>query len=95
MLIRREKLRANWGANMVDKGETLSDLAALLRFENPQTGVEALVSVATVLQCLCVSRNAHLVPELPADWKKTALPEAIEAMSILSAPTLDEEGREI
>jgi len=78
---------------MVDKDKTQSELGALFRFEDTRTGLEALVSLATVLQCLCVSRNARIVPELPADWKETALPDCIEAMSIERAPAVGKNGR--
>ena len=38
-----------------------SDLGAAFRFENPSTGLEALVSLATVLQCLCRCRFVIIV----------------------------------
>ena len=75
--------------------ETQSDLGALFRFEDTQTGFEALVSLATLLQCLCVSRNACLVPELPVEWKNVALPEGIEAMSADCGTTVEKDGSKI
>lgn len=58
-----------------------SNLGAAFRFEDPSTGLEALVSLATVLQCLCVARDKHLVPEFTNEWKAKALPEIIERMA--------------
>lgn len=70
------------GVNLKSARDPLHpNLGAAFRFEDPTTGLEALVSLATVLQCLCVSRDKHLVPEFTSEWKATALPEIIERMA--------------
>ena len=69
---------AQWGLPMSEAKtiQTSSDLTALFEFEANQ-GVH-LVSVGTVLQCLCVSESFLLTPPLPESWRKGAVPELIE-----------------
>jgi hypothetical protein len=66
---------------------TSSDLTALFEFETGDEHMPVLVSVATLLQCLCISRDFFLTPPLPQSWQESAMPEQIAASVKNLAPS--------
>lgn len=52
---------------------TYPDLSTVFEF---QTGKEppTAVYLATLLQCLCLAEQQHLVPPLEADWLEAVIP---------------------
>lgn len=62
-----------------DSINTSSDLTALFEFETGDEHMPVLVSVATLLQCVCISRDFFLTPPFPQNWQESAVPEQIAA----------------
>lgn len=61
------------------------DLTAMFEFHDPQAGQRFGVSLATLLQCLCIAEQRHLVPPLEAAWEAESLPAVLREMSQLSS----------
>jgi len=59
------------------------DLGAVFEFEDARTGESFGVSLATLLQCLCIAEQRHLVPPLEADWESRTIPPALRCMARL------------
>lgn len=59
------------------------DLAAVFEFHDPGTGQSMGVSLATLLQCLCIAEQRHLVPPLEPEWEAQSLPPVLREMSQL------------
>ncbi|BAP88338.1 uncharacterized protein E1O_12070 [Burkholderiales bacterium GJ-E10] len=60
------------------------DLFALFAFEERGLG-EFGVSLATLLQCLCIAEQRHLVPPFDPDWERATLPLALRKMAEIDA----------
>lgn len=59
------------------------DLRAVFEFEDGRTGESFGVSLATLLQCLCIAEQRHLVPPLEADWELRTIPPALRRLARL------------
>lgn len=57
------------------------DLWAVFEFEDGRTGETFGVSLATLLQCLCIAEQRHLVPPLEADWESRTMPPVLRRMA--------------
>jgi hypothetical protein len=52
-------------------------------FRNAQNGTQVGVSMATLLQCLCVAEQRHLVPPLEPEWEQMTIPSILRNYSAL------------
>ena len=59
------------------------DLWAVFEFQDGGTGETFGVSLATLLQCLCIAEQRHIVPPFEETWEAVAIPPALRAMSAL------------
>lgn len=57
------------------------DLWAVFEFQDGNTGETFGVSLATLLQCLCVAEQRHVVPPFEVDWETIAIPKVLREMS--------------
>lgn len=68
--------------------ETISssppELTSIFEFQDSRTGQHFGVSLATLLQCLCIAEQRHLVPLFETDWETLTLPPALRALSQLT-----------
>ncbi|WP_139240041.1 hypothetical protein [Azotobacter vinelandii] len=55
----------------------------IFEFQNSHTGERFGVTLATLLQCLCIAEQCHLVPPFEADWEKAAIPTAIRSLATI------------
>lgn len=62
------------------------DFSAVFEFEDRRTGETFGVSLATLLQCLCIAEQRHLVPPFERDWEATTIPPALRAISTITVP---------
>ncbi|KPW36294.1 hypothetical protein [Pseudomonas coronafaciens] len=65
------------------------DLAAVFEFQDSRAGKSLGVSLATLLQCLCIAEQRHLVAPLEADWELETLPPALREMARLNTDDID------
>jgi hypothetical protein len=65
------------------------DLAAVFEFHDSHAGTRLGVSLATLLQCLCIAEQCHLVPPLEADWELKTLPPALRELSQVTTDEAD------
>lgn len=56
---------------------TLNDLTTLFEFEDSQSGECFCLSLMTVLQCLCIAEQCHIVPPLDKEWEALTIPAAL------------------
>lgn len=70
------------------KSDTVSlpppDLWAIFEFQDTSTDQAFGVSLATLLQCLCIAEQCHLVPPFEAAWEVATIPPALRAMATLT-----------
>lgn len=59
------------------------DLSAIFEFRDSHAGVTAGVSLATLLQCLCIAEDRHLVPPFEPAWEVMAIPPILRSMSAI------------
>ena len=72
---------------MPDQDTPLSpDLWAVFEFQDSNAGEAFGVSLATLLQCLCIAEQRHVVPPFENDWEAAVIPKALRAMSVLPIP---------
>ena len=57
------------------------DFATLFKFEEVKTKKTFGVSLATLLQCLCIAEQRHLVPPFEAAWEAISIPKTLREMS--------------
>jgi hypothetical protein len=57
------------------------DFGTLFEFGDNHTGEAFGVSLATLLQCLCITEQRYLVPPLDSAWEALAIPPVLRAMS--------------
>ncbi|OQX01777.1 MAG: hypothetical protein BWK73_44980 [Thiothrix lacustris] len=60
------------------------DFGTLFEFVDSNTGEAFGVSLATLLQCLCIAEQRYLVPPLEPDWEGQMIPPALRAMAVYS-----------
>ena len=60
------------------------DLWAVFEYRDSSTGEKFGVSLATLLQCLCVAEQRHVVPPFEADWEAVTIPQALRDRAALS-----------
>ena len=65
------------------KPDVRSELDAVLEFEDKRSGTPVGVSVATLLQCLCIAQERCLVPPFEADWEAATIDPVIREMARL------------
>ncbi|MDD5395322.1 MAG: hypothetical protein PHE17_20045 [Thiothrix sp.] len=58
------------------------DFGALFEFGDGRTGESFGVSLATLLQCLCIAEQRYLVPPFEPDWEIQTIPPALRAMAV-------------
>lgn len=57
------------------------DLWAVFEFHDGNTSQTFGVSLATLLQCLCIAEQRHIVPPFEEAWEAATIPPALRAMS--------------
>ncbi|PRA81781.1 hypothetical protein CQ054_20080 [Ochrobactrum sp. MYb29] len=57
------------------------DFGALIEFQNSETGEVFLITVGTLLQCLCVAEQQLVVPPFEPDWAAVAIPPILRKRS--------------
>lgn len=63
---------------MPDRDYLLSpDFWAVFEFQDSSAGETFSVSLATLLQCLCIAEQRHIVPPFEADWELITIPPAL------------------
>lgn len=60
------------------------DLCAIFAFED-RAHQEFGVSLATLLQCLCIAEQRHLVPPFDPDWERATIPPALRERTKIEA----------
>ncbi|WP_408914481.1 hypothetical protein [Brucella pseudogrignonensis] len=50
------------------------DFGALIEFENAESGQVFVITVATLLQCLCIAEHELIVPPFEPEWAAVAIP---------------------
>jgi len=58
------------------------DFGALIEFEDSRTQSSFVVTMATLLQCLCIAEEHLLVPPFEAEWAATTIPPVLREWSI-------------
>lgn len=59
----------------------LPDFGALVEFQNAETGQSFFVSVATLLQCLCIAEEQLIVPPFEPEWEALCIPPELRKRS--------------
>ncbi|WNV05836.1 hypothetical protein RP726_05305 [Candidatus Methylospira mobilis] len=57
------------------------DLSMLFEFQDNRTGEFFCVSLATLLQCLCIIEQRYIVPPLEPEWEAVTIPPLLRAMA--------------
>lgn len=57
------------------------DYGAVFEFTDSRTGDSFGVTLATVLQCLCIAEQRFLVPSLDKEWEAATIPPVIRERS--------------
>lgn len=60
------------------------DFWAIFEFQDGNNGETFGVSLATLLQCLCIAEQRHIVPPFEADWEVKTIPPALREMSAIT-----------
>jgi hypothetical protein len=60
------------------------DLWAVFEFQDGSIGQAFGVSLATLLQCLCIAEQRHFVPPFEEAWEAATIPPVLRAMSTLT-----------
>lgn len=69
---------------MPDGNSLLSpDFGAVFEFEDKRNKEAFGVSLATLLQCLCIAEQRHIVPPFEKDWEARTIPPALREMSAI------------
>jgi hypothetical protein len=68
------------------KPDARPDLTAVFEFEDQQTGASVGVTLATLLQCLCIAQERCLVPPFEPEWEAATIDPVIREMARLSDP---------
>ncbi|QTR51594.1 hypothetical protein [Candidatus Thiothrix anitrata] len=55
------------------------DFEVLFEFADAKTGEAFGVSLATLLQCLCIAEQRYLVPPFEPDWEWKVIPPTLRA----------------
>ncbi|WNV05911.1 hypothetical protein RP726_05725 [Candidatus Methylospira mobilis] len=63
----------------------LPDLSTLFEFEDSRSGESFGVSLATLLQCLCVIEQRYIVPPFESEWEAQTIPPVLRAMATIGA----------
>lgn len=71
------------GKKVGGAGSQPADLSAIFEFRDVRTGVTAGVSLATLLQCLCIAEDRHLVPPFEPAWEVMTIPPILRSMSTI------------
>jgi hypothetical protein len=58
-------------------------------FSNAQNATQVGVSLATLLQCLCIAEQRHLVPPLEPEWEQMTIPSILRNYSTLQIVRVD------
>lgn len=59
------------------------ELASVFEFHDARTGQNFGVSLATLLQCLCIAEQRQLVPPLEAAWEAQTFAPTLRELSRL------------
>jgi hypothetical protein len=59
------------------------DFWTVFEFQDTKTGETFGVSLATLLQCLCIAERRHVIPPFEPDWEVMSIPSALREMSII------------
>lgn len=57
------------------------DYSILFHFEDGVTGEDFTVSLATLLQCLCIADHHQLVPPLDQGWTESNIPPILREIT--------------
>lgn len=63
------------------------DFGALFEFGDNKTGETFGVSLATLLQCLCITEQHYLIPPFEPDWEVQAIPPVLRAYAAVREDT--------
>lgn len=67
---------------MADReSSSLPDYWAIFEFQDSNTCETFSVSLATLLQCLCIAEQRHIVPPFEAEWEVKTIPPSLREMS--------------
>ena len=70
---------------MPDQEISLSpDLWAIFEYQDSSTGEKFGVSLATLLQCLCIAEQRHVVPPFEANWEAVTIPKTLRERAAIS-----------
>ncbi len=61
------------------------DFGAVFEFQDSNSKETFGVSLATLLQCLCIAEQQHIVPPFEKDWEANTVPPALREMSTITA----------
>lgn len=62
------------------------DFGAVFEFQDSRSGEIFGISLATLLQCLCIAEQRHLVPPFEVNWEVKTIPPALREMSVITVP---------
>ena len=57
------------------------DFGTAFEFSDSRTGQNFCVTLATLLQCLCIAEQQHIVPPFETAWEVEAIPVELRAMA--------------
>lgn len=60
------------------------DLGAVFEFLDTNNEEVFGVSLATLLQCLCIAEQRHIVPPFERNWEINTIPPALREMSAIT-----------
>lgn len=66
------------------KSSSSPDFGAVFEFQDSNSGETFGVSLATLLQCLCIAEQRHIVPPFEEDWEVNTIPPALREMSTIT-----------
>jgi hypothetical protein len=67
------------------KTMTSPDLWTAFEYQDRHTGEQFGVSLATLLQCVCIAEQLHAVPQLEADWEALTIPSVLRERANLAS----------
>jgi hypothetical protein len=60
------------------------DFGAVFEFQDSNSGETFGVLLATLLQCLCIAEQQHIVPPFEEGWEAKTIPPVLREMSVVA-----------
>ncbi len=57
------------------------NFATFFEFQEAKSGKKFTVTLATLLQCLCIAEQQFIVPPFEPDWEAATIPPLLRSMS--------------